>query len=188
MTAPRSLTTFHAALRALAAYTGLASAACTTDTVVNTGGRIYTTGPASVGVFCGQRRRGGRVTRLHSIPGSPKIDAGSLLFHRQHKMPLTIIGFQLFWRDAKSTPESLLYQTHILYDTWEAALTAAKEMAAQKANEYCEILNKVDNISFSDCLQFKNTNLYILVDAREPNEQFGSVQVCPVFSETTPKN
>ncbi len=59
----------HAAFRGLAATNtttlralhGEHCAALSADAIVYTGGRIYTTGPGSVGVLVGQRRRGGRI-------------------------------------------------------------------------------------------------------------------------------
>jgi hypothetical protein len=99
----------------------------------------------------------------------------------------TLLGFQLFWVRREETKEQLLYQTRILYDTWDAATNAAKEMAYKEAedNEYCQVLNKVDDLSFSDCLHFKNTKLFLLVDDRDPHEEYGSVWVTPVFRHET---
>lgn len=96
-------------------------------------------------------------------------------------MPTTLIGFQIYWVDSATTSSTLLHQTQILYDTWDATVLAAKTLAAVKANEYCDILNKVDDMSFNDCLHFKNTKLFILVDEREDHQEFGSVWACPVF-------
>ncbi len=78
-----------------------------------------------------------------------------------------------------------MYQTRILYDTWAFAVKAGEEMANKEANEYCTILNKVDDMSFADCLSFKNTKLFILVDEREPNDEFGSVWITPVYKDVT---
>jgi hypothetical protein len=96
----------------------------------------------------------------------------------------TLLGFQLFWIRNEQTKEQLMYQTRILYDTWEDATKAAEAMANSEANEYCTILNKVDDMSFADCLSFKNTKLFILVDEREPNDQYGAVWITPVYKHT----
>lgn len=95
--------------------------------------------------------------------------------------PQTILGFHIYWLARDETKEQIMYQTRILYDTWEDALKAGEAVATKEANEYCTILNKIDDMSFADCLSFKNTKLFILVDKREPNDQFGAVWATPVF-------
>jgi hypothetical protein len=100
--------------------------------------------------------------------------------------PQTLLGFQLFWIRREETKEQIMYQTRFLYDTWDGATKAAEEMAYKEADadEYYVVLNKIDDLSFSDCLSFKNTKLFILVDEREPGQEYGSVWVTPVFQET----
>jgi hypothetical protein len=92
-----------------------------------------------------------------------------------------LLGYQLYWIGKNAYPEQCMHQTRILYDTWETALQAGEELANKEANEYCMILNKVDDLSLSDCHLFKHTALYILVDERDPHEKFGAVYVCPVY-------
>lgn len=54
------LAALQASLGAFCGHTGpLAS-----YTVIDTGGRVHTTGPGGVGILVGQRRRGGRVTHF----------------------------------------------------------------------------------------------------------------------------
>jgi hypothetical protein len=98
--------------------------------------------------------------------------------------PQRILGYQLHWIHQDSKCEDLAYQPHVLYESWETMLEAAAAIAAseaEKGGEYIQVLNKIDDLSFSDCHHFKNTTLYILVDERKPYEKYGAVWVCPVF-------
>lgn len=101
-------------------------------------------------------------------------------------MPQSILGYQLHWIRHDSKCEDLAYQPHILHETWEDMLEAAGIMAtaeAAKGDGYIQVLNKRDDMSFSDCYHFKNTTLYILVDEREPHRKHGAIWVCPMFGD-----
>jgi hypothetical protein len=103
--------------------------------------------------------------------------------------PTPLLGYQLHWIHRESNGEDLVYQPHILYKTWEEVLDAAATLAiVSKTNEYIQVLNKVDEYSMSDCLSFKNTILYILVDECRPYERYGAVWVCPVYGVAEGEN